>query len=151
MTEVSKIAFSYRDDPAVPRFDDSRPLFVFDGTCVLCSTGASWIMRHDKKGKIAFVSAQGRIGQALYRHYGLALDDTYLFLAEGRAFGLSEGYFEVARWLGGVLRLAAILRIVPRTIRDRIYRVIARNRYRWFGRVETCSLLTSEQRKRLIA
>lgn len=150
MTELSRNAFSYRDDPAIPRFDDGRPLFVFDGTCVMCSTGASWIMRHDNEGKIAFASAQGKLGQALYRHYGLALDDTYLFLADGRAFGLSEGYFEVARRLGGIWRLAAVLRIVPRVIRDLVYRFVARNRYSWFGCAETCALLTPEQRERLI-
>ncbi len=145
-----KPAYSYRADPQVPPFDDGRPLFVFDGTCVLCSGGASWIMRHDPTARIAFTPAQGAIGQALYRHYGLAIDDTYLFLAEGRAYGLSEGYFRVARVLGGPWRLAAVLRLIPRALRDALYRLIARNRYRWFGSAEHCALLTAEQRSRLL-
>ncbi len=145
-----KPPYSYRSDPQVPRFDDSRPLFVFDGTCVLCSGGAAWVMRHDRAGRIAFTPAQGAIGQALYRHYGLAIDDTYLFLAGGRAHGLSEGYFQVARVLGGVWRAAALLRLVPRPLRDALYRLVARNRYRWFGRVEACTLLTPAQLARLL-
>ena len=145
-----KPAYSYRTDPQVPPFDDSRPLFVFDGICVLCSGGASWVMRHDRAARIAFTPAQGAIGQALYRHYGLAIDDTYLFVADGRAYGLTEGYFQVARVLGGVWRLAAIARLLPRPLRDAAYRLVARNRYRWFGTAGHCALLTSEQRSRLL-
>ena len=150
MTEWATDPYSYRGDPTVPPFDDSRPLFVFDGTCVLCSGGASWVMRRDRGARIAFTPAQGPIGQALYRHYGLALDDTYLFLIEGRAYGLSEGYFRVAGVLGGPWRAAVLLRLIPRWLRDAIYRVVARNRYRWFGKAEACSLLTPEQRNRLL-
>jgi predicted DCC family thiol-disulfide oxidoreductase YuxK len=144
------LPYSYRSDPEVPPFDDNRPLFVFDGVCVLCSGGASWVMRRDLAARIAFTPAQGEIGQALYRHYGLAIDDTYLFLVDGQAYGLSEGYFRLARVLGGVWRLAAVLRLVPRALRDAVYRLVARNRYRWFGKVEACALLTPEQRIRLI-
>jgi len=145
-----KPAYSYRADPQVPPFDDSRPLFVFDGICVLCSGGASRIMRHDRAARIAFAPAQGAIGQALYRHYGLAMDDTYLFVVDGRAYGLSEGYFQVARVLGGTWRLAGALRLIPRVLRDAAYRLVARNRYRWFGTAGQCALLTPEQRSRLL-
>lgn len=150
MTQLSSVPFSYRSDPAVPPFDDSRPVFVFDGSCVLCSGGASWIMRRDHKCRIAFTPAAGDLGAALYHHYGLAIDDTYLFLASGRAYGLSEGYFRVADEMGGAWRLLNLFRIVPRPIRDRAYRLIAGNRYRWFGKTEACALLTAEQRARLI-
>ncbi|MGE3691444.1 MAG: thiol-disulfide oxidoreductase DCC family protein [Novosphingobium sp.] len=142
--------YSYREDPAVPSFDDSRPLFVFDGACVLCSGGASWIMRRDRQGKIAFTPAEGDLGAALYRHYGIALDDTYLFLRRGEAFGMSEGYFQMIKELGGAWRLWAVLRIFPRPLRDAVYGMIARNRYRWFGKVEACALLTDDQKSRLI-
>lgn len=150
MTGLARAPYSYRSDPDVPAFDDSRPLFVFDGICVLCSGGASWIMRRDRAARIAFTDAQGPIGQALYRHYGLAMDDTYLFLVDGQAYGLSEGYLRVARVLGGKWRLAAVLRLVPRPVRDAVYRLVARNRYRWFGMADHCALLTVEQRSRLL-
>jgi predicted DCC family thiol-disulfide oxidoreductase YuxK len=91
MTRISNKPYSYRDDPSVPQFDDSRPLFVFDGNCVLCSGGASWLMRADHEGKIAYTPAAGDLGAALYRHYGLELDDTYMILVRGEAFGMSEG------------------------------------------------------------
>lgn len=147
---MTRPAYSYRNDPQVPPFDDSRPIFVFDNICVLCSGGARFLMRHDRNEAIAFTSAQGPIGQALYRHYGLEMDDSYLFLADGRAYDMSEGYFQLARRLGGIWRLAALARIVPRGLRDAIYRMIARNRYRWFGQAEACALLTQDQKARLL-
>lgn len=147
---MTREPYSYRSDPDVPEFDDSRPFFVFDQICVLCSGGASFIMRRDRAGKIAFTPAQGELGKALYRHYGLSMDATYLFLARGQATSESEGYFALARELGGWWRFAALFRIVPGAIRDAVYRLIARNRYRWFGRTEACALLTEEQRARLL-
>lgn len=142
--------YSYRADPAVPDFDDSRPLFVFDEVCVLCSGGASWVMRHDRQGRIAFTSAQGPVGAALYRHYAMEMDESYLFLCRGRAYAMSEGYFQLARELSGVWRLVAALRIVPRPLRDWVYARVAKNRYRWFGKTEACALLSEDQRARLI-
>jgi predicted DCC family thiol-disulfide oxidoreductase YuxK len=142
--------YSYRSDPDVPAFDDSHPLFVFDGTCVLCSTGAAWLMRHDRQGRIAFTSAQGELGTALYRHFGREMDQTYLLVADGVAYGESDGYLRLARALGGAWRAATALRLVPRFLRDAAYRVVARNRYRWFGRAESCALLSPEQRGRLL-
>ena len=150
MPEVSARALSYREDQTVPAFDDSRALFVFDGICVLCSGGAAWIMRHDRKALVNFTPAQGTLGQALYRHFGVEMDESYLLIANGRAFTASRGYIELCRLLGGwwhVLRIAAI---VPERLRDWFYALIARNRYRWFGKAGYCSLLTAELRSRLL-
>ena len=143
--------YSYRDDPDVPEFDDSRPLFIFDHFCVLCSGGASFIMRFDKKGKVAFTSAQEPLGQALCDHYGLDWDESYLFIRNGQPFIKSTGYFEVARALGGIWRVGLIFQIIPQALRDRIYDLVARNRYKWFGKTDVaCKLLTEDQRRRLL-
>lgn len=150
MPELARSAFSYRDDPAVPAFDDSKPLFLFDGVCVLCSSGASFVMRHDRRHAIALASAQSPLGMALYQHYGLALDDSYLFLLGGRAFTKSRGYLEVARALGGRWQAWRSFALVPEFVRDWAYDIVARNRYRWFGKTEFCTLLTKGQRDRLL-
>jgi len=73
MLEVSTCTASYRNNPTAPAFDDSRPLFVFDGVWVFCSGGASWIMRHDKKARIDFTPAQEALGKALYTHYDVTV------------------------------------------------------------------------------
>jgi predicted DCC family thiol-disulfide oxidoreductase YuxK len=150
MPEVSTRAHSYRDDPAAPAFDDTKPLFVFDGVCVLCSGGASWVMRLDKEGRVNFTPAQGEIGRALYNHYRVEMDETYLLIANGRAFTASRGYLELCRILGGWQRILRVAAIIPEPVRDRLYALIARNRYRWFGKAEYCALLTAAQRRRLL-
>lgn len=143
--------FSYRADPEVPDFDDSRPLFLFDGVCMLCSGGAAWLMRHDRQGKVNFASAQSALGDALYRHYRMAIDDSYLLIDRGEAFTASDGYIRMCGILGGWWRVLAMAQLVPESWRDALYALIARNRYRWFGKADYCSLLSDEQRKRLLS
>ena len=150
MPKVSAQPYSYRGDSNVPAFDDSKTLFVFDGVCVLCSGGVSWIMRHDHKALVNFVSAQSPIGEALYRHYGIVMDESYLLISDGQAYTASSGYLKLASVLGGKWRLFRIAAIFPERLRDAVYALIARNRYRWFGKTEYCSRLTEEQRKRLL-
>ena len=150
MPEVSTRTNSYRDDPAVPTFDDGRPLFVFDGVCVLCSGGASWMMRYDKRGRVNFAPAQEALGQALYAHYGVNMDESYLLIANGRAFTASRGYLELCWILGGWWHILRVAAVIPEPLRDRLYALVARNRYRWFGKADYCALLTAAQRSRLL-
>ena len=150
MTRHSERAHSYRDDPQVPDFDDSRPLFVFDGHCGLCSGGVRWLMASDTQGKVGFASAQGSLGAALYRHYGVDIDTTYLLIEGGHCWGMSGGYMRLLPVVGWPWRLFEAFRVLPESWLDAVYRIIARNRYRWFGRHEHCALLTPEQRSRLI-
>ena len=107
-------------------------------------------MRRDREGRIAMASAQSPLGAALYRHFGLAVDDTFLFLWRGRAFTKSAGYLALFAALGGWWHLLRVEAIIPERLRDWLYDRVAANRYRWFGKVESCELLTPEQRRRLI-
>jgi len=150
MPEISGRSFSYLDDPAVPTFNDGRALFVFDAICVLCSGRASWIMRYDRKALVNFTPAQEKLGRALYAHYGIEMDESYLLIADGRAYTASRGYIELCRVLGGWWNIFRIAAIIPERLRDWVYRLIARNRYRWFGKTDYCRLLTPEQRRRLL-
>ncbi len=143
--------YSFRDDPAVPDFDDSRSLFVFDHHCVLCTGGVGFIMKYDKRRAIAFTSAQKGLGEALCRHYDIDWDESYLFIRNGRPYIKSAGYFQVARAMGGLWHIPTIFQIIPRPIRDWAYDLVARNRYNWFGKTEeACAVLTEDQRARLI-
>ena len=117
---------------------------------MLCSTGVSFVMRHDRRRKIALASAQSNLGRALYGHYRMQLDASYLLIADGRAYIKTAGFIRVARELGGLWRIAELLRIIPGPIRDWLYDKLAANRYRLFGKSEYCALLTAEQRERLM-
>jgi predicted DCC family thiol-disulfide oxidoreductase YuxK len=136
--------------PERPVLHRAKPLFVFDGHCVLCSGGASFIMRHDPGAKIQFASAQSDLGRRLYEQLRLPIDDSYLFIDAAGWHIKSDGYVRVAKALGGWWRLALLFRIVPRFFRDWIYDRVAANRYEWFGKSEQCALLSKEQRSRLV-
>jgi predicted DCC family thiol-disulfide oxidoreductase YuxK len=133
-------AFSYRSDPAVPRFPDDRPIIIFDGRCVLCSAFAQFILRSDRNRHFRLLAAQTPIGTALYKHFGLdpAVYDTNILLEDGRAWLKSEGSIRIFERLGLPWSLIAVGRLLPRPVRDRLYNVVAQNRLRWFGTRETC-------------
>ena len=134
--------YSYRSDPAVPSFPDDRPIVIFDGNCVLCSTFARFILRVDRKRRFRLMAAQTPLGAALYEHYGLFAGDylTNILLEDGRIWLKSEGSIRIFAGLGFPWWLATAGRILPRGVRDRLYDIIARNRLRWFGRRATCFL-----------
>jgi predicted DCC family thiol-disulfide oxidoreductase YuxK len=133
-----------------PPISRDRPLFVFDGHCVLCSSGASFIMKHDRRHAVQFASAQSELGSAIYEALRMPVDESYLLIDATGVHTKSDGYFQLASTLGGWWRLAVIGKLVPRAVRDWLYDQVARNRYRWFGRTDQCQLLTHEQRSRLV-
>jgi predicted DCC family thiol-disulfide oxidoreductase YuxK len=137
---VSPEPFSWRADPEVPVFPDRHPLIVFDGGCVMCSANARFVLRHDRRRRFRLTTAQGPLGASLYRHFGLRSDEegTILVLEDGRLLAESDAVLAVSRGLGWPWRIAAAGLVLPRPLRDRLYRWVARNRFRWFGRRETC-------------
>lgn len=139
---MAREAFSYRHDPSVPRFPDDRPVFIFDGHCALCSGFAHFILHHDHRHLFRLTAAQTPLGTALYKHYGLDPADykTNLLIEDGRAWLKSESSIRVFERLGLPWSLAAVARIVPMPLLDRLYAIIARNRLRWFGRRSACYL-----------
>jgi predicted DCC family thiol-disulfide oxidoreductase YuxK len=132
--------YSYRQDSAVPPFADDKPIIIFDGLCVLCSTSAAFVLRHDKAGAFRLLAAQSPLGTAFYSHYGLDPRnyETMILVADGVAFFKSEAAIRIAKGLGLPWSLAVISRVVPRALRDRFYAWVARNRLKWFGRRESC-------------
>jgi predicted DCC family thiol-disulfide oxidoreductase YuxK len=136
------IPYAYRDDPGVPDFPDDRPLIVFDNVCVLCSGFVQWVIAHDRRHRFRFTSAQGRIGQGLYRHFGLPTDafETNLLLVDGTVHRKSGSFLKTVDLIGTPWAWVGVARIIPVPVRDWIYDRIARNRYRLFGRRATCWL-----------
>jgi predicted DCC family thiol-disulfide oxidoreductase YuxK len=145
--------YSYRADPDVPPFPDDKALIVFDGVCVLCSGFARFVLKRDRRFTFRLATAQSPLGQALYRHYGLATDDfeTNLVLAEGRAYAKLDTVAIAGARLGGPWRLLLALRAIPRPLADWLYDRVARNRYRLFGRTEACMMPPPQWRDRFIA
>ena len=132
--------YSYRADPAVPDFPDDRPIMLFDGHCVMCSASARFLLRRDRRGLFRLAPAQSPLGQALYRHYGLEAThfETNLLLEGGVAYVKSESSIRAAAHLGWPWSMARLLRLLPLRWRDALYELVARNRFRLFGRREVC-------------
>jgi predicted DCC family thiol-disulfide oxidoreductase YuxK len=145
--------YSYRDDPAVPRFADDRPVIIFDGECVLCSGSAQFVMRHDKPKRYRLLAAQTPLGRALYTHFGLESQDyeTMILIADGVAWVKSEAVIRIAEGLGFPWSLAAVARVMPRAWRDYLYGVLARHRLRILGRRETCFMPAPGDADRFLA
>ena len=143
--------YSYRSDPRVPKFDDSGAVVVFDGHCALCSGWVDFLLKHDG-GAFRFIPAQSELGEALYAHYGFKSGDydTNILLEHGRARTMSDGTLAMFAKLGWPWKAVAAARILPAPIRDWGYKLIARNRMRWFGRREMCRIATPEERARFL-
>jgi len=150
---MTREPYSYRTDPRVPKFPDDRPVIIYDGFCALCSGWARFVLRHDRRAKYRLLSAQSRLGRALYVHYGLDPDDyeTNMLIEDGVARFKSEACIRMAEGLGAPWSIAASLRVLPRSVRDRIYETVASNRMRFMGRRRACYVPEGRYRERFIA
>lgn len=139
--------------PAQPLYDESLPLIVFDGVCVLCSGFARMVVALDRKKIFRFATAQSPLGQALYAAHGLRRDDfdTNLVIIDGVAYQRLDSLIAVTEALGWPWRAARLLRVLPRSWRETLYGVIARNRYRLFGRKESCDIASPELSARIVS
>ena len=127
-------------------------LVLFDGVCNLCSALVQFVIRHDRAAKFRFAAIQSEIGNEIFQSHGLdpAELHTFAFVADGKMFMRSDAAIEVASRFGGAWRILRVFRFVPRVVRDSIYTIVARNRYRWFGRKEVCMVPTPEIKERFL-
>ncbi len=132
----------------------TSPVLFFDGVCNLCQGAVQFVIRHDRHARIRFASLQSAAGEKALAVVGDRIGrrpDSLIFLdAAGNYYIESDAALRVARHLDGSWRLLAGLRVFPRVIRDAVYRLVARNRYRWFGRQESCMLPTPALKARFL-
>ena len=140
--QISAEQFSFRDDPAVPRFDVPEHFAVMDASCGLCARGAAWIARNDAQEKFRIVPVQSELGAALLRHYGMDPEDplSWLYVGEGQPYTSLDAIIRVGRELGGIWKMLAVLNVLPRGAQDYLYGIMARNRYRFLGRKSFCDM-----------
>jgi predicted DCC family thiol-disulfide oxidoreductase YuxK len=135
-------------DPASPGGSNSpHGLILFDGVCVLCSRGCRFVNRRDRRGYFRYVPIQQAEGRTLAGQLGIDPDapKSFAFVADGQGYVKSEAALRIARELP-YWRWVGIFLLVPRFIRDAVYDLVARNRYRWFGKTDTCALPTADRR-----
>jgi predicted DCC family thiol-disulfide oxidoreductase YuxK len=133
---------------------NNRPILLFDGVCNLCNGAVQWVIRHDPEGKIYFAPLQSEMGQQLLRQAGLPKEElsTIVLYLNGHLYTRSDAALQVLKQLGGLWGLLYVkLKFIPRPIRDAAYDWIARNRYRWFGKRESCMVPTPELKARFLS
>ncbi|MDR6902745.1 thiol-disulfide oxidoreductase DCC family protein [Rhizobium miluonense] len=132
--------------------DHHGPIIVFDAMCVLCTANAQFVLRHDHLGRFRLASMQNETGIALYRFCGMdpADPDSLIIVDGAKVLRNSDAVLAIYAGLGWPWKAISVLRIIPRMLRDPIYLWLARNRYRIFGKRETCWLPTPEQASRIL-
>lgn len=123
---------------------------LFDGVCNLCNASINFVIDRDAEAVFRFAPLQSDVGRALVSGCEVKGEDSIVLVEDGRCYVRSDAALRIARRLDGAWRLLGVLRVVPRPLRDAAYRIIARNRYRWFGRQESCRLPTPDLRARFL-
>ena len=133
--------------------ENPGPVILFDGVCNLCNGWVQFVISHDPSARFRFASFQSPAGRRLSLANGVDPDalKSFFLLSDGTLLARSDAAIEVVVRFGGFWRLLGILRLVPRPLRDWVYSVVARNRYRLFGKREACLMPSPELSGRFLS
>ena len=121
-------------------------IVIFDGICNLCARSVQFILRHESEPRFQFSPVQSAAGARILETHGISAAEvaTFILVSEGKVYTRSTAALRIATHFKGAWRLLRILGAVPRPLRDALYNVVARNRYSWFGKAESCLVPTPE-------
>ncbi len=128
------------------------PVLIFDGVCELCNRSVSFVLKWEKQPEIKFTANQNDPGRNLLTRYGIdpEIPGTVFLVEKGKLYKESTAILRISRYLKFPWNLGYGFIIVPPFIRNAVYRLIARNRYRWFGKRDTCRIPTPEEMVRFL-
>jgi predicted DCC family thiol-disulfide oxidoreductase YuxK len=123
-------------------------ILAYDGHCLMCSAGIQWLMQRDRHHRFRFAALQDPQFQPLLEKASVPVQaaDSVILYRKGQFHIYSTAVLEALRQLGGFYRIVTLAYVVPRFIRDAVYRYIARHRTAWFGRSEECYFVPPDQR-----
>jgi len=136
-----------------PQKDASpSPTLVYDGSCGFCSRSVRFILRHERRHDLLFVTRDSEMGKQLRRTHGMESIESMLWIEDGRAFAESNAVMKAAGYVGGWWsQLAVLASLFPPNILNRLYKIVARHRRRLSTNVAVCQLPSPEQRRRFLA
>ncbi len=143
--------------PAMPQLvrpaADPSAVILFDGVCNLCNAWVNFVIDHDRAETFSFGAQQSAAGQAMLGALHLTEQDLagIMLVADGRIYTDSTAILEICARLPRPWKFAALLRFIPRSVRDAVYRWVSRHRYRWFGRSAVCRVPTPVLQRRFLA
>lgn len=131
------------------------PIVLFDGVCNLCNGAVRFVIERDPTAKVRFASLQSEVGRQLLAQHGAAqanqeAPESMLLLEDGLLFGRSTAALKLAGHMRAPWPLLRAALLVPRGLRDGVYDLVSRRRYRWFGRADACRLPTPEEAQRFL-
>lgn len=133
------------------RRKQSGGVILFDGVCNFCNASVQFILQRDPNGYFRFASQQGTAGQQLMRRLDVPSSmDSIVLIEDGHAYFKSDAALRICRQLNGFWRIGAWLLLVPRPVRHFFYDILAKYRYTWFGKSESCMLPKPEHRNRFL-
>lgn len=131
----------------------NKKIILFDGVCNLCNSAVQYIIERDKKDVFRFVALQSELGQEICNYIGIDTKkvDSIILYEPGIAYNLkSEAALKIATEFNSIYSLLSLFKIFPQNSRDAIYDYIAKNRYKWYGKKETCMIPTPELRAKFL-
>ncbi|HEY5536911.1 MAG TPA: thiol-disulfide oxidoreductase DCC family protein [Ignavibacteria bacterium] len=132
--------------------DYNYSLILFDGVCNFCNSSVNFIIRRDKKNIFRFASLQSETGQKCLSEYNFYNTefDTIILIEKGELYTRSAAALRIAKSISGIWKLFYIFIIVPRPIRNYLYDLLSRNRYKWFGKKDACRIPSESEKKKFI-
>lgn len=131
--------------------EENNPILLFDGICNYCNSWVDFIIRKDKKKKFRFASLQSEAGKKLLRQYDLSdKEESAVLIFNGKAYPKSSAGIHVFYHLGMPYSLLFAFIIFPAYVRDFYYDIIARNRYKWWGKKDSCMIPSPEVKERFL-
>ncbi|MFD2443612.1 thiol-disulfide oxidoreductase DCC family protein [Bacillus sp. CGMCC 1.16607] len=126
-------------------------IILFDGVCNFCDSSVQFIIKRDPRGNFKFASLQSETGQKLLKQVGLKDEiDSFVLIDDDQYYLKSSAALKVSRNLNGAWSLFSLLTVIPVPIRDYLYDILAKNRYKWFGKKDSCMLPSPEVRSRFL-
>ena len=128
-------------------FPPNKKIILFDGVCNLCDSSVQFIIKHDKKDVFRFVALQSELGQEILQHIGINsknIDSIILYEPGIAYYYKSQAAIQISKYLDGFWHLGSVFRIIPTGISNLLYDYIAKNRYKWYGKKESCMIPTPE-------
>ncbi len=124
-----------------------KKIILFDGVCNLCNSSVQYVIKHDKKDIFRFVALQSELGQKIAKHIGVdtsKIDSIVLYEPKIAYYTKAQAAFKIANELGGWISLLTFFSIFPNALQNFGYDFIAKNRYKWYGKKESCMMPTPE-------
>ena len=132
--------------------NSNQSLVLFDGVCHFCNNSVNFIIDRDPKKKFVFAPLQSELAKNVLNRLGedSSVIDTIILIQNNKLYKRSRAALEIAKQLNGLWPLCYVFIIIPGFIRDLVYKLIAKNRYKWFGQLEACRIPTPEMRERFL-